>query len=331
MQNYMEQQLFKTLPYKTIAEVTNESISYIQARKDRTIIPLKTRWKKFNRVCCGGLEPNMILTIAGGSGSGKSAFANTLETDLIDLNTDQEIVILDFSFEMLSYRQIGRKLSNRLRRTTSELYSAEDSIDDATFTKVKEEAERIKKYQIYYIDTPSTVENIEKTIDYFHETIAKDKWLIVILDHALLVEGDTERGTIVDLQKMFIRKKKLSNMSIIQISQMNRNIELPDRINNPSMHFPLRSDLAASDAIFQASDYVIALSRPELLNIQSYGVNRLPVKNKVYLHFLKVRDAGEPCILEFDNELKYGNLIETEGNTTVQQNVVFNNKNRLKL
>ena len=36
------------------------------------------------------------------------------------------------------------------------------------------------------------------------------------------------------------------------------------------MHFPLRSDLAASDAIFQASDYVIALSRPELLNIQSY-------------------------------------------------------------
>ena len=329
MQNYMEQQLFKTLPYKTIAEVTNESISYIQARKDRTIIPLKTRWKKFNRVCCGGLEPNMILTIAGGSGSGKSAFANTLETDLIDLNTDQEIVILDFSFEMLSYRQIGRKLSNRLRRTTSELYSAEDS--DATFTKVKEEAERIKKYQIYYIDTPSTVENIEKTIDYFHETIAKDKWLIVILDHALLVEGDTERGTIVDLQKMFIRKKKLSNTSIIQISQMNRNIELPDRINNPSMHFPLRSDLAASDAIFQASDYVIALSRPELLNIQSYGVNRLPVKNKVYLHFLKVRDAGEPCILEFDNELRYGNLIETEGNTTMQQNVVFNNKNRLKL
>ena len=326
MQNYMEQQLFKTLPYKTIAEVTNESVSYIQARKDRTIIPLKTRWKKFNRVCCGGLEPNMILTIAGGSGSGKSAFANTLETDLIDLNTDQEIVILDFSFEMLSYRQIGRKLSNRLRRTTSELYSAEDSIDDATFTKVKEEAERIKKYQIYYIDTPSTVENIEKTIDYFHETIAKDKWLIVILDHALLVEGESERGTIVDLQKMFIRKKKLSNTSIIQISQMNRNIEQPDRINNPSMHYPMRSDLAASDAIFQASDYVIALSRPELLNILSYGVNRLPVKDKVYLHFLKVRDAGEPCILEFNNELKYGNLIEASPSTTMQHTVVFNNK-----
>ena len=109
----MEQESFKTLPFKTIAEVTDESVRYIQARKDKTIVPLKTRWSKFNKVCCGGLEPNMILTIAGGSGSGKSAFANTLETDLIDLNTDQDIVILDFSFEMLSYRQIGRKLSNR--------------------------------------------------------------------------------------------------------------------------------------------------------------------------------------------------------------------------
>ena len=306
----MEQESFKTLPFKTIAEVTDESVRYIQARKDKTIVPLKTRWSKFNKVCCGGLEPNMILTIAGGSGSGKSAFANTLETDLIDLNTDQDIVILDFSFEMLSYRQIGRKLSNRLRRTTSELYSANDSIDDATLDKVKEEAEKIKKYQIFYIDTPSTVESIEKTIDYFHETIAKDKWLIVILDHALLVEGESERGTIVD----------------IQISQMNRNIEQPDRINNPSMHYPMRSDLAASDAIFQASDYVIALSRPELLNIFSYGVNRLPVKDKVYLHFLKVRDAGEPCILEFNNELKYGNLIEASPSTTMQHTVVFNNK-----
>lgn len=319
----MEQESFNTLPFKTIAQVTDESVNYIEARRNKTIVPLKTRWNKFNKVCCGGLEPNMILTIAGGSGSGKSAFANTLETDLIDLNSNQEIVVLDFSFEMLSYRQIGRKLSNRLRRTTSELYSAEESVDELTFERIKEEAEKIKKYQIFYVDTPSTVENIEKTIDYFHETIAKGKWLIVVLDHALLVEGESERGTIVDLQKMFIRKKKLSNTSIIQISQMNRNIEVPDRINNPSMHYPMRSDLAASDAIFQASDYVVALSRPELLNILSYGVNRLPVKDKVYLHFLKVRDAGEPCILEFDNELKYGNLVEVAPNTTVQQKVVF--------
>lgn len=307
----MEQKSFNTLPFKSISEVADETLEYIRKRKDKTIVPLKTRWNKFNKVCCGGIEPNMIITIAGGSGSGKSAFANTLETDLIDLNPDQEIVILSFSYEMLSYRQVGRKLSNKLRKTTAELYSSDQSLSNTEFNKIEEVADKIKKYPIYYIDTPSTVENMEKTIDYFHENIAKGKWLIVILDHALLVEGqgESERGTIVDLQKMFIRKKKLSNTSIIQISQMNRNIEQPDRINNPSMHYPMRSDLAASDAIFQASDYVTALSRPELLNITAYGIDRLPVKDKVYLHFLKVRD-GEPFILEFENELKYGNLVE---------------------
>ena len=318
------------ISFKTIAQAAEESVAYIKARKDHTIVPLKTRWQKFNKVCCGGIEPNMIITIAGISGSGKSSIVNAIESDLIECNPTQDVVILDFSFEMVSFRSVTRKISCRLRRTTSELYSAGNSIDDITFNKVIEEANKLKKYQIYYVDTPCTVETIEKTIDYFHDNIAKNKWLIVILDHALLVEGDTERGTIVDLQKMFIRKKKLSNTSIIQLSQMNRNIEQPDRINNPAMHYPLRSDLAASDALFHASDYVIAINRPELLNLTSYGIRHLPVKNKVYLHFLKVRDAGEPCILEFDNELKYGNLIESDSANATQEKVVFNN-NRLNL
>ncbi len=311
--------------FKTIQEVSVEAVDYIRKRKDHTIDPLKTRWKKFNKVCCGGIEPNMIFTIAGGSGSGKSAFANTLSFDLIDLNPKQDIVVLSFSFEMLSYRNVGRAISNKMRKTTSELYSAEVDLSDEDFIQVKETVDEISEYPIYYVDTPMNVEKIEQTIKYFHENIAKNKWLIVILDHTLLVEGDSERGTIVDLQKMFIRIKKLKNTSIIQISQMNRNIEQPERLNNPSSHFPMRSDLAASDAIFQASDYVIAIHRPELLGLSIYGSRRLPVKNKIYLHFLKVRDAGEPCILEFDNELKYGNLIEYALDTEKEPKVVFKN------
>lgn len=66
----MEQQYYDILPFKPISKVTEESVEYIRKRKDKTIIPLKTRWKKFNKVCCGGIEPNMIITIAGGSGSG---------------------------------------------------------------------------------------------------------------------------------------------------------------------------------------------------------------------------------------------------------------------
>lgn len=306
----MEQQLNNIIQYKTIDKVTDEAINYIRDRKNHVIQPLKTRWKKFNKTLCGGIEPNMIYTIAGVSGSGKSAVANTLSNDLIDLNSSKNIIVLLFSFEMIGYRNIGRTISSKMKKTTTELYSADEDLSDKDFDKVEEIAQDIKKYPIYIVDIPSTVEKIGNTITYFKETIAKDKWLIVILDHTLLVNGENERSTIVDLQKMFIAKKKLELTSIIQISQMNRNIESSERINNPSGHYPMRSDLSSSDAIFQASDYVIAIHRPELYGIKAYGIKRLPVINKVYMHFLKIRD-GEPKILEFENELKYGNLIET--------------------
>lgn len=228
---------------------------------------------------------------------------------------------------MLSRSQVGRKLSNKLRQTTKTLYSANDSISDTLMNKVKKESEKMRSYQIYYVDEPGTVKDIENTILYFSENIAKGKWLIVILDHTLLVDGLTGENalkTISDLQKMFIRVKKLPFTSIIQVSQMNRNIEAPDRINNPSNHYPMRSDISSADTIFHASDYVMVLHRPELLGILSYGIKHLQVKNKVYLHILKNRDAGEPAILEFENDLKYNNLIET---TDEKKEIIFNNKN----
>lgn len=307
----MEQKSYNTLPFKHISKATDEIIDYMSQRKNHKIDSLRTRWPKFNTLCMGGIEPNAIYTFSGISGSGKSSLVNTLETDLIDLNPNRELVVLSFNFEMLASRQVGRKLSYKLKETTSTLYSAVTSIDDKAFEKVKNEAENIKKYPIYYVDTPSTVEHIAETIDYFYDVIAKGKWLIIILDHTLLVtsNGRDERTTIIDLQKLFMQIKKKPNISIIQISQMNRNIEQPERIINPTSHYPMRSDLSTSDFIFQSSDYVIVLHRPELLGITAYGPQRQLVADMVYLHFLKNRE-GDLKILRFINDLKYNNLIE---------------------
>lgn len=307
----MEQKSYNTLPFKHISKATDEIIDYMSQRKNHKIDSLRTRWPKFNTLCMGGIEPNAIYTFSGISGSGKSSLVNTLETDLIDLNPNRELVVLSFNFEMLASRQVGRKLSYKLKETTSTLYSAVTSIDDNAFEKVKNEAENIKKYPIYYVDTPSTVEHIAETIDYFYDVIAKGKWLIIILDHTLLVtsNGRDERTTIIDLQKLFMQIKKKPNISIIQISQMNRNIEQPERIINPTSHYPMRSDLSTSDFIFQSSDYVIVLHRPELLGITAYGPQRQLVADMVYLHFLKNRE-GDLKILRFINDLKYNNLIE---------------------
>lgn len=326
----MEQISTKTLTFRHISSATNEAVEYIRKRKNHEIVSLRTRWSKFNKSCMGGIEPNTIYTIVGISGSGKSSFVNTLESDLIDLNSNQDVVVLNFSFEMLSSRQVGRKLSSKLRQTTAQLYSSSSDLDNTLLEEVEQTSQQIKSYPIYYVDTPGTVADIASTIDYFYENKAKGKKFVIILDHTLLVEGQNRESVlqvISDLQKLFIRVKKFPDTTIIQLSQMNRNIENPERINNPSMHYPMRSDISSADTIFHASDYVICIHRPELLNIQSYGPNRLPVRDKVYLHILKNRDAGECSILEFDNDLKYNNLIETIREDEPVRKISFSNNN----
>ena len=294
----MVQNSSKDLHIRHIASATDEILEYINHRRHGIIKSLRTRWPKFNRQCMGGIEPNAIYAVCGISGSGKSSFANSLETDLFELNTNEDFVVLNFNFEMLSSKQVGRKLSYKLNKTTSELYSASNTDDtykvsDVDFEEILKQANKIKKYPIYYVDCPGTVDEIRNTIISFQalEEMNK-KWVIVILDHTLLTKGkssESEREIISDLQKMFMERKKYGKITIIQLSQLNREIEDKDRVNNPSMHYPMRRDIFGSDSLFQASDYVIVLHRPEIIGISDYGPKKLPVKNMIYMHFLNIK------------------------------------------
>lgn len=308
----MEQSSFN-LNVRPMSVVAQEAINYIAGRREHSIVSLKTRWKKLNKQCMGGIEPNTIYTFAGVSGTGKSSMANLIQTDIIDENPNEDIIVLTFSLEMVGFRQVGRTLSNKLTMTTSQLYSSEKDLDDSTFDDVVKVSNELKKYPIYFVDTPGTSTQVEQTIMSFYKTYVegKNKHFVIIYDHTLLTKQvGSQLETIADLEKVFIQIKKLPLTSVIQIAQMNRNIESSERINNPSVHYPMRSDLSSSDAMFQASDYVLVLHRPEIYGIHEYGPNKLPTTNKVYMHILKNRDAGKPCILEFENDLMYNNLIE---------------------
>ena len=75
----MEQNSSKLIrPMKVVAQ---EAINYIAGRRDHSVTSLKTRWKKFNKQCMGGIEPNTVITIAGISGSGEKVFINCNPTE----------------------------------------------------------------------------------------------------------------------------------------------------------------------------------------------------------------------------------------------------------
>jgi replicative DNA helicase len=220
----------------------------------------------------------------------------------------------------MASKQVGRKLSYKLHKTTSELYSSSNTDDtykvsDVDYEEILKQTEKIKQYPIYYVDCPGTVDEIRNTIISFQQVEEmKGKWLIIILDHTLLTKGrngESEREVISNLQRMFMERKKYGRISIIQLSQLNREIEDKDRVNNPSMHYPMRRDIFGSDSLFQTSDYVIVLHRPEIIGIEEYGPKKLPVKNIIYMHFLKNRE-GEPKILSFENNLKYNRIDEVD-------------------
>lgn len=85
---------------KHISKAADEIVTYIDNRRKGIVTSLKTKWTKFNHATMGGIEPNIIMTIAGISGSGKSSFVNSLETDIVDLNRNEDIIILSFNFEI---------------------------------------------------------------------------------------------------------------------------------------------------------------------------------------------------------------------------------------
>lgn len=316
----MEQTLFrnpmgmsKVLNIKHISKAADDIVSYIYERKNGTIESLKTRFEKFNNLCMGGIEPNTIYTIGGISGSGKSSFVNMLETDIIDLNKGKEVVVLSFNFEMLSSRQVGRKISYKLHKTTSQLYSSTNKITDRDFEMISNTANGLKNYPIYYADSPGSVSEISSTINYFRETIAKNKWLIIIIDHLLLarnVGSSSAKSTIAELELLFMEEKKIGKTTILQIAQMNRNIESRERVVNPLLHYPQRSDISTADEIFHASDYLIILHRPETLGITEYGPHAVNCTGYIYMHFLKNRE-GELKVLKFKNELWRNAITDT--------------------
>ena len=268
----------------------------------------------------GCMSLHNCVTIAGRSGSGKSIFVEQLKRDFCDLNKDQKFSVLSFEFEMLATDQVARSLSGKTGKSTKYLFSGEkNTVTDDEYREIENTSYKMRSYPIYYVDETGTPEEIEATIKAYAEMKKLNEngeGLVVTIDHVLLTKGkqtDNEKRIIDQLCKKCIEIKKWfeaqgMNIIIVLVSQLNREIEGPERRTNPKLHFPNRADIFAASSLFFASDYLFVIHKPAsvdgITRKEGYGPNGLPVFNPqndqqpmIYMHVLKERH-GEPCILQ---------------------------------
>jgi replicative DNA helicase len=279
-------------PFKSIGEVVDTSINEIKGRKLGLVSKgLRTGWNYFNEIIGGGLQKSYNYLIAGLSGSGKSTLANKLETDVFDNNPDEDIIVLNFNFETPSEMNLIKKYSADVGMSVNDILSTKDTLSDEMFNNIVQRAQRYKDYPIYYFDVSGTADDIEDTI---LSTRAKhpDKWIVAIVDHTALVtpkSGQNELQLVTDLATMSIRVKKQTKCTFVFLGQLNSNIEQVDRLMNPAMHAPMRSDLFGGKSVYNAMDCIVMPHRPQLLGLSGYTLDNLPVEDRMYFHIRKQR------------------------------------------
>jgi hypothetical protein len=121
---------------------------------------------------------------------------------------------------------------------------------------------------------------------------------IITLDHTMLVKRAPYQNNSLDmlfeLGEFFTQCKRDYPCLFIALSQLNRNIDNPDRaIDGKYGNYILESDIFGSDAMLQHADMLIGINRPAKQKIRFYGPDRYIIENDrtLVLHFLKARNG----------------------------------------
>ena len=300
---------------KHISQASKEALQLIEDRRDGVIVPLVTPWNKVNNTLMGGFEWGTFSTIGGLSGAGKTAFIAQLYRNFHKLNPNQPFIVLFFTFEMTAAKLILRDIiantqiyREYLLSTIGHVISSQQLITVSSFL------ESIKDLEIYFIEQTKTPEQYIEICREYHTKYKKK--IVAIGDHSLLFEGineDNDRGMLVRLSKAIVRLKNEQWSMHFILSQLNREIEnSARRIPCSPMNYPDKSCLFASDALFQASDYVLILHRPYLLKFvgDTYGPDKLSTNiEDTYFHIIKQRE-GVPAILKMRANFKEMVILE---------------------
>lgn len=332
--------------FKKRHEARQDALKAIVRGKSKVRTTLITRYPFLNIAMGKGFSFAKIVLIAGPSGHGKSKLLNDLLMDFNDetLNSNLgvsstnaqpfTIITIHFCFEMLPADEILREASSELEVSYSHLLGLEfdgnvgryNEVSDSIVEKLKTKYSNEDNPNYYYFEDPCTVPQLylcieSVIIDYKNRYGLDDSFkdetgvqhrpkFVVALDHSLLLESVGKEDVLSmmsSLGKLSIKLKKMG-MLVILVGQFNGNIESMERIKNPALHYPMKSDIYAQAQIYNACDTVMTTLIPELIGITLYTTQRYVIWDILNVSILKNRglNIGQ---LWFLNQLTKGKLI----------------------
>ena len=275
----------------------NEALKYMYRRANGEEKSIYTPWAKFNDATTDGLEWNTLTVMGGRPGSGKTLIKDQIIRESFELNPHDEFRVLEFQFEMVGRTSALREFSSITGKTYKELCSAGSTLSADIINKCHAYAKERVKYPVDVVSQPLTVNQMREQIDAYM-TLHKGKRTIITLDHTMLVKRAPYQNSSLDmlfeLGEFFTQTKRQYPCLFIALSQLNRNIDNPERaLQGKYGNYVLESDIFGSDAMLQHADTLIGINRPAKQKIRFYGPDRYIIEDDrtLVLHFLKARNG----------------------------------------
>jgi replicative DNA helicase len=275
----------------------NDALKYMLKRSKGEEKSIYTPWPKFNDATTDGLEWNTLTVIGGRPGSGKTLIKDQIIRESFALNPNDDYRVLEFQLEMVGRTSALREFSSITGKTYKELCSAGSQLTQDVLNKCHQYAKERVKYPVDIISRPMTVNQMREQID-IYINLHKGKKTIITLDHTMLVKRAPYQNSSLDmlfeLGEFFTQTKRDYPVMFIALSQLNRNIDNPERAQQGKYgNYILESDIFGSDAMLQHADTLIGINRPAKQKIRFYGPDRYIIEDDktLVLHFLKARNG----------------------------------------
>lgn len=248
-----------------------QKLSDILASKKNDILIKKNRenivmtgFKQLDEIL-GGMDEGSLVALGGRTAMGKTAFAINIAKN----NVERGNPVLYISLESTSELLVGKFLSNAANISFS--HFRVNRMTKEEWAQIDKELNKIQDLPLYIDCRP--VGKIDELCNDISKFVSENKIKLVIIDYLQLLytefsaPSDNRYGDINYFTRRLKSLAKELNITVLLLSQLNRNVEKDNRGIDFDGYRPQLTDLRDSGTICDDSDVVMFIYRSEYYHI----------------------------------------------------------------